>query len=194
MMDAVEAFPSTLPGSLLQKVSALTLAITISTSGIDGWGSAGSASVVVEGADACQQPPPFATATAAAPHGEQASLTQASHELAVTRRLLAILEDDLEAHSSAYLDRLEQIFVFADSHRNSLSQVAGTIAAHLAAARAVLLEEVSSAKQWTRLARVMDPHGRLVLPGRFLQPAVRPTTTVTMDELAAASWVRALDV
>jgi hypothetical protein len=193
--------PPLSPGAplLLQKAKALAVVITFLASSHGAVFNASSAS----SARTSERPiylsdngPDFATATADdVVAASTAALEAASRELGITQRVLATLRDDFDPDAVGYLDRLQDIFQFADANKEALSQVVDRITAHLTSARMQLLEDAPTARQWARLARAIDPEAELRLPNRFVQPPIRPEE-ISSDQLAAdiaaAAWARSV--
>jgi hypothetical protein len=90
----------------------------------------------------------FATATVEDVQADStAALEAASRELKITKRVLATLRDDFDPDTVGYLDRLQDIFQFAEKNKETLSQVVDRIAAHLSSARMQLLDDAQTAKK-----------------------------------------------
>jgi hypothetical protein len=190
--------PLSSPGTpmLLQKASALAVSIALLASShgaVFNVYSVASARTPGRPIYLSDNGPDFATATVEDVQADStAALEAASRELKITKRVLATLRDDFDPDAVGYLDRLQDIFQFAEKNKETLSQVVDRIAAHLSSARMQLLEDAQTARRWVRLARAIDPDAQLRLPKRFVRAAVSPSAEIDSDALAAAVWARSI--
>jgi len=193
-----ERAPLSSPGTplLLQKASKLAISIALLASSHGAMFNAYSVASVPTSRRAIYLSctgSDFATATVDDVKADStAALDAASRELEIAKRVLVTLRDDLDHDAVGYLDRLHDIFQFAEENKEALSQVVDRIAAHLSSARMQLLEDAQTARRWVRLARAIDPDAQLRLPKRFVRAPVRPTTDIDPDAFEAAAWARSV--
>lgn len=119
--------------------------------------------------------------------------TVLQQEISAVTRILELMRDNLNLCPSSYLERLLEICDLFEKQKDIESASAlSNFAKMLSSARVKLLDESTTAKQWTKIARAIDPEAELRLPRRFVSTPINPTIEIDEDALAASAWVRSV--
>ncbi len=186
-------------GSLLQKAAVLLLAIGLSSPAPHGGAATGTAwassASEVRGVSMFAGGCDFQTlGSMDEEQREAAGLSRATDELAIAKRLLQAIASRQQPDTSDldYMARLDEVFRFAEQHQHQLGAVAGTLADHLQVARVELLEGAQSVRDWTLIARAVNPSAQLRVPHRFYGPRIKHGHGIDTGAIEAGAWARSL--
>jgi hypothetical protein len=111
-------------------------------------------------------------------------------ELQASQRILATLRQHDSLFAERYLDDLEGAFRRSEGRGDDLLRSAPMFVQVFSAARADLLDKAPTARAWIRLARAVDPDGKLSLPRRYVgAPRRMPGLELDIDSLRSIASV-----